>query len=135
MRELILISIFVASEIPTVQPRVQPNVQQQSVQPNVQQSLIKYRCGICDHEADERGIYTHQAQDHFRGTLMKKITGKACPVLRTCVWPNDSLSRLAHMGVEHKTSKYSMEKLQKELMVGYNEFTTRHKLGQLGNTF
>ena len=116
------------------QPRVQPNVQQQNVQPNIQQFRL-FRCGICDHEADERGIFTHQAQDHFRGTLMKKISGKTCPVLRTCVWPNDSLSRLAHMGVEHKTSKYSMEKLQKELMVGYNEFTTRHNLGQLGNTF
>ena len=107
---------------------MQPNAQQQSVQPN-QQQFRQFRCQICDHEADERGIFTHQAQDHFRGTLMKKINRNSCPILRTCVWPNDTLSRLAHMAVEHKTSKYSMDKLQKELMVGHIEFTTKHKLG------
>ena len=81
------------------------------------------KCGICDFEGTLKAVHEHLACNHFVGILSRRFNAKTgkCPINANCrSWPNTYLERMAHLGVSHKMSLNSYERLERDFRRSVN---------------
>ena len=82
-----------------------------------------HECGICDFKGPLKAVHEHLACNHFIGILSRRFTAATakCPINDNCrSWPNTYLERIAHLGVSHKMSLNSYERLERDFKRSVN---------------